>query len=125
MHGPTFMGNPLACSAALKMIEVFDRDDYMGKVSHIEKVTRREMKGFTDPRIKELRMMGACMCIEVYDEKDLEGFAEYARKRGVFNRPFLKYMYTMVPYVITDAQLIRVLDTMKSWFGAEDRNHER
>lgn len=116
MHGPTFMGNPLACSVALKMIELFDRDDYMGKVHRIEEITRREMDGFTDPRIKEIRIMGACMCIEVYDGKDLQGFAEFARKRGVFNRPFLKYMYTMVPYVISEEQLVQVLTTMKDWF---------
>ena len=116
MHGPTFMGNPLAASVALKAIEIFDRDDYMAKVRRIEDVTRREMKGFADPRIREIRIMGACVCIEVYDEADLEGFASFARRRGVFNRPFLQYLYAMVPYVITEEQLITVLDTMKDWF---------
>lgn len=119
MHGPTFMGNPLACAAALKVIEIFDRDDYMGKVARIEAITRRELAGFTDPRIREIRILGACACIEVYDEKDLEGFPAFARERGVFNRPFLQYLYAMVPYVITEAQLVQVLTVMKDWFRKE------
>ena len=116
MHGPTFMGNALACSAALKSIELFEREDYISKIRNIEDVTRREMAGFKDDRIKEVRIMGGCVCIEVYDSKVLEGFRQFAYEHGVFSRTFLKYMYAMVPYVISDAELITVLDTMKAWF---------
>lgn len=116
MHGPTFMGNALACSVALKSIELFERDNYMEKIRCIEAITRREMEGFEDPRIKEVRMMGGCVCIEVKDGKDLAGFQQYAYERGVFSRPFLKYMYAMVPYVIREEELVKILDTMKAWF---------
>lgn len=116
MHGPTFMGNALACSVALKSIELFERDNYMEKIRRIEAITRREMEGFEDPRIKEVRMMGGCVCIEVKDGKDLAGFQQYAYERGVFSRPFLKYMYAMVPYVIREEELVKILDTMKAWF---------
>lgn len=116
MHGPTFMGNALACSAALASIQVFEQEHYMEKIKAIEAITRREMEGFTDPRIKEVRSMGGCVCIEVYDAKTLRGFQQFAYERGVFSRPFLNYMYAMVPYIIHEAQLIKVLDTMKEWF---------
>lgn len=116
MHGPTFMGNPLACSVALKSIEIFIRDDYMGKVHSIERIMKREMKGFSDNRIKEIRIMGACICIEVWDGKTLDGFEEFAFEKGVFNRPFLKFMYSMVPYIITEEQLIEILNVFKDWF---------
>ncbi|MEG1932065.1 MAG: adenosylmethionine--8-amino-7-oxononanoate transaminase, partial [Pygmaiobacter sp.] len=46
MHGPTFMGNALACSVALKSIELFERDDYMSKIRTIEAITKRELQGF-------------------------------------------------------------------------------
>lgn len=116
MHGPTFMGNALACSIALKSIELFEEENYMDKIKRIEEITRREMKDFTDPRIKEIRIMGGCVCIEVYDSKSLEGFKEYAYNNGVFARPFIRYMYAMVPYIIQEKELVKVLNTMKSWF---------
>lgn len=117
MHGPTFMGNALACSVALKSIELFEKQDYMSKIHRIEAITRREMRGFSDPRIKEIRIMGACVCVEVYDPQTIAGYQQFAFERGVFSRPFLNYMYAMVPYVITEEALVRVLDTMKAWFA--------
>lgn len=116
MHGPTFMGNPLACSVALKSIEIFEQEDYMSKIRRIEEITRREMEGFTDSRIKEVRIMGGCVCVEVFDSHTLKGYQQFAYERGVFSRPFLNYMYAMVPYIITEEELIKVLDTMKKWF---------
>lgn len=116
MHGPTFMGNALACSVALKSIELFETQDYMSKIKRIEEMTRREMEGFADPRIKEIRIMGGCVCLEVYDPAVLQGYQAFAYERGVFSRPFLSYLYAMVPYIIREEELIRVLDTMKEWF---------
>lgn len=116
MHGPTFMGNALACAVALKGIEVFEREDYMGKIKRIEEISHREMDGFTDPRIKEVRIMGACTCIEVKDPAVLEGFQQFAYERGVFSRPFLSYMYTMMPYIIKEEELVQIFTVMKAWF---------
>ena len=116
MHGPTFMGNALACAVALKGIEIFEREDYMAKIQRIEDISRREMAEFTDPRIREVRIMGGCTCVEVYDSADLEGFQQFAYERGVFSRPFLKYMYSMVPYVIEEEELVKIFDVMKAWF---------
>ncbi len=116
MHGPTFMGNALACSVALKSIELFETGDYMSKIKRIEAVTRREMEGFTDPRIREIRIMGGCVCAEVTDASVLKGYQQFAFERGVFSRPFLNCLYAMVPYVIREEELVKVLDTMKAWF---------
>lgn len=116
MHGPTFMGNALACSVALESIRLFEEEDYMSKIAKIAAIVKREMAGFADPRIKEVRSMGGCVCIEVNDGADLEGFQQFAYERGVFSRPFLNYMYAMVPYIITEEELVKILDTMKAWF---------
>lgn len=116
MHGPTFMGNALACRVALASIALFEEEHTMEKIQHIEEITRQEMAGFTDPRIREIRILGGCVCIEVYDPAVLEGYAAFARQRGIFSRPFLSYLYAMVPYVISEEELVRVLDTMKAWF---------
>ncbi len=116
MHGPTFMGNALACSVALKSIELFETGDYMSKIKRIEAVTRREMEGFTDPRIRQIRIMGGCVCAEVTDASVLKGYQQFAFEGGVFSRPFLNCLYAMVPYVIREEELVKVLDTMKAWF---------
>ncbi len=117
MHGPTFMANALACRVALASIELFDRDDYLSKIRHIEAITRKILADLRDPRIKDIRIMGGCACIEVYDENDLVGYRDFAYERGVFARPFLSYLYAMVPYIIRDDELMQVLDTMKAWFA--------
>lgn len=117
MHGPTFMGNALACSVALKSIELFESENYMDKIARIEAITRRELEGFSDPRIREIRIMGGCVCIEVYNSETLRGYQQFACERGVFSRPFLNYLYAMVPYVISEDQLVTVLDCMKAWFS--------
>ncbi len=116
MHGPTFMGNALACSVALKSIELFEQGDYLSKIARIEEITRREMAGLSHPQIREVRIMGGCVCVEVRDAASLQGFQQFAYERGVFSRPFLNYMYAMVPYVITEDELVQVLTVMKEWF---------
>lgn len=116
MHGPTFMGNALACSVALQSIEIFEKQDYMSKIRRIEAITRREMEGFWAPGIEEVRIMGGCVCVEVKDPAMLEGYQQFAYERGVFSRPFLKYLYAMVPYVIREEELVQVLGCMKEWF---------
>ena len=116
MHGPTFMGNALACSVALRSIQLFEEGDYLSRIARIQQICRRELADLDDPRIQEVRIMGGCACIEVKDSRDVEGFQEFARRRGVFSRPFLRYIYSMVPYVITEEELVQVTDTMKAWF---------
>ena len=117
MHGPTFMGNALACSVALKSIELFETQDYMAKIRRIEEITRREMTGLSHKQIKEVRIMGGCVCIEVKDAAVLAGYQQFAYERGVFSRPFWKYLYAMVPYIISEEELVKVLGTMKEWFA--------
>ncbi len=116
MHGPTFMANALACTVALKSIEIFEKNDYMSRIKKIEEITRREFESFKDDRIKDIRIMGGCVCIEVHDAKYINGYQEFAYERGVFSRPFLNYLYAMVPYIITETELVKVIETMKDWF---------
>ena len=120
MHGPTFMGNPLACAAALASIKLFETEDYLTKIARIEAITRRELEGFSDPRIKEIRILGGCACIETRSPEDLVGYRDFAYRRGVFARPFGTCLYSMVPYVIGEEQLVQVISTMKEWFLADD-----
>ena len=96
--------------------EIFEKNDYMSRIKKIEEITRREFESFKDDRIKDIRIMGGCVCIEVHDAKYINGYQEFAYERGVFSRPFLNYLYAMVPYIITETELVKVIETMKDWF---------
>ena len=124
MHGPTFMANPLACAAALKSIEIFERDDYLAKIKRIESIARRELADLNDPRVKEKRIMGGVACIEVHDPSTLTGYAQFARERGVFSRPFKNIVYTTPPYIIEESELVQILGVMKDFFAVA-RNASR
>lgn len=116
MHGPTFMGNPLACTAALRSIELFEKGNYMERIRLIENISKREFEGFHAPEIREIRIMGGCVCVEVKNGEYLKGYQDFAFLRGVFCRPFIRYMYSMVPYVIKEDELVHIFTTMKAWF---------
>ncbi|NDI77043.1 adenosylmethionine--8-amino-7-oxononanoate transaminase [Psychrilyobacter piezotolerans] len=121
MHGPTFMGNPLACAAGLKSIEIFQREDYLSKIKKIES-TLMKLKEIDHPLIKEVRVIGGCGCIEVTDNKILKGFKEYCFSKGIWNRTFLNFAYIMPPYIISSDELNYVVETFKTWFEQEQKD---
>jgi adenosylmethionine-8-amino-7-oxononanoate aminotransferase len=116
MHGPTFMGNALACAVALASIRVFRRDDYPAKIKRIEEVLREELLDVRAPAVRESRVLGACGVIEVHDRAALRGLQDFAAERGVWLRPFDNVVYTMPAYVMHEPDLRRVCCTMREWF---------
>ena len=83
MHGPTFMGNALACRLALQSIALFEEQDYLAKIRRMEQITRRELAGFSHPSIREIRIMGGCVCIEVFDRRCCGDTSRFAMSGGV------------------------------------------
>lgn len=117
MHGPTFMGNALACAIGLESIKVFERENYLEKVAIIETQLKNTLRSIESPLIHDIRALGAALCIEVKDEESLVGFQEFAVERGVWLRPFFCFLYTMPAYVITPEELKKVTDTIVAWFS--------
>ncbi len=117
MHGPTFMGNPLACAIGLKAIEIFERDDYLTRIQTIEDILKEELLGFEHEEIVETRVLGATGAIEVKDAKHHQGIQQFAAEQGVWLRPFERYIYTMPPYVISPEELRKITHVMKAWFS--------
>ena len=116
MHGPTFMGNALACSAALKSLEIFHREKYLEKINKIQKILKDELASIDSEEIKSIRTFGVTGVIEVNDGEYLKGFQEFAYSRGVWLRPFGNYLYTMPAYIISENDLKKVISVMKEWF---------
>ena len=121
MHGPTFMGNALACAASLASIELFEEGNYMDKIKRIEKIAKEEFQNFSSPFVKEIRIMGGCICLDMKDASFVQGYQDFAYEHGVFSRPFLNYIYAMVPYILSEAELRTILNTMKLWVKKLDQ----
>ena len=62
--------------------------------------------------------MGAIGVIETYSSETIKGFQSFI-KRNVWIRPFLEYVYTMPPYIISEEQLIQVTSVMKVGFNSK------
>jgi len=121
MHGPTFMGNALACRIALAGIELIEKENYLDKIANIESILQEELLNHptvnaSHPQIADVRVLGATGVIEVTDAKYLKDFQAFAIEQGVWLRPFLNYLYTMPPYIISDKQLRKLTAVMKAWF---------
>ncbi|WP_017431057.1 adenosylmethionine--8-amino-7-oxononanoate transaminase [Vreelandella jeotgali] len=124
MHGPTFMGNPLACRVALESLAVFEEENYLEKIARLSQVLTRELCEDAElaahPAVADVRVLGAAAVIEVHDAAALDGLRDFARDRGVWLRAFNRYLYTMPAYITTEAQMTTITDVMKAWFVASD-----
>ena len=118
IHGPTFMGNPLACSAANASLDLFLSGAYEQKVLEIE---REFISGLESVKsvagVVEVRVLGAIAAIEM-DEK-LVGWPKIKELRkkiiesGVYLRPFGNCIYAMPPLNIKIQELKKVIEAMK------------
>jgi adenosylmethionine-8-amino-7-oxononanoate aminotransferase len=115
MHGPTFMGNPLACAVALALLAVLDRFDWRARVAEIEAQLQRELEPCrAHPRVRDVRVLGAIGVLELHEPIDLGEMVPRLVDQGVWLRPFGKLLYTMPPYVISADDLSRVTAAMAS-----------
>ncbi len=107
-HGPTFMGNPLACAVANASLDVLLGDGpepgypagWQAEVSRIEAglaaglAAAREMQGVAD-----VRVLGAIGVVQLDHEVDMAAATQAAVAAGVWLRPFRDLIYTMPPYL--------------------------
>jgi adenosylmethionine-8-amino-7-oxononanoate aminotransferase len=117
MHGPTFMGNALACAVALTSLAIFERDGYLDKIRRIEELLRDELLGVAGPLVREARVFGACGVIEVHASAAWRGLQDFAAERGVWLRPFDRVVYTMPAYVMDETDVRKVCQVMRAWFA--------
>lgn len=116
MHGPTFMANPLACSAALASMNLLDSypDGIEARVASLqEKIGQLLAPAREFANVADVRVLGSIGVIEMKEPvADIGDFQKKCVERGVWIRPFGRNVYIMPPYVITDSQLEHLCSAM-------------
>ena len=115
MHGPTFMGNPLSCAVANASIDLLLSDNWQAKIETIEAILKAELLTLIDePSIADVRVLGAIGVLEFNEPLDMQSTQEKLIDVGVWLRPYGKLLYTMPPFIITEAELTTITQAMRS-----------
>lgn len=108
MHGPTFMGNPLACRVAAASIDLLLESDWQSKVQRIEQQLQSELSAYESHAIvDEVRVKGAIGVVDLNRPLDdcMDWLPEFIVEQGVWIRPFRTMIYIMPPYIIEPEDL--------------------
>ncbi|GAB3126687.1 adenosylmethionine--8-amino-7-oxononanoate transaminase [Tsukamurella serpentis] len=106
MHGPTFMGNPLACAVAVASTELLLAQDWRARVSRIEGLLRAGLEPLRElPGVVDVRVLGAIGVVQLDRPVDTAAATDATVAAGVWLRPFRDLVYTMPPFICTDAEI--------------------
>jgi len=113
MHGPTFMGNPLACAVACASIDLILSYDIERRTADMQAVMESQLApAATLDGVKEVRCLGAVAVIELDKAVDMPVFQSLLIKNGIWVRPFGKLVYIMPPFVMTDDELVTLCQSL-------------
>ncbi len=115
LHSHSYTGNPLACSAALATLEIFEQNDILGENEKKSVYIKEKLEKFLKlSNVKEIRQQGMVTAIELKGYKTEERIGlriyEYALSQGVLLRPLGHVIYFMPPYIITYEEIDKMIE---------------
>ncbi len=123
MHGPTYMGNPLAAAVACASIDLLLGSDWAARVAGISTALREGLEPARElPGVADVRVLGAIGVIETRQPVDVPVATAAALERGVWIRPFRNLIYTMPPYICEPDDLVAITDALVAAAGTCGRD---
>ncbi|WP_416206727.1 adenosylmethionine--8-amino-7-oxononanoate transaminase [Oceanobacter antarcticus] len=118
MHGPTFMGNPLACRVACESIDLLLESDWQTQVQRIEQQLEQ---GLTPLRgqagIKDVRVLGAIGVVQLEQAANVAELQPLCVAQGIWVRPFADCVYVMPPFVMNNDDLATLTTGIQTALG--------
>ncbi|MEZ9877306.1 adenosylmethionine--8-amino-7-oxononanoate transaminase [Vibrio breoganii] len=115
MHGPTFMGNPLACAVASASLEILQSGLWKQQVASIEQQFSQSLCTLSHyDLVKETRYLGAIGVVETHKPVNMEKIQAHFVEQGVWIRPFGRLIYIMPPYIIKPDELQRLIEAIEN-----------
>jgi len=110
MHGPTFMGNALACAAANASLDLFESEPRLAQAQALSQALAAGLEPCRDlPWVRDVRVLGAIGVVELDGITDREALKRRLVDAGVWVRPFGNVVYLTPALTITDDELATLI----------------